>query len=87
MDRTIKQILPCTDPWYARYVGPDGKKEFFKVICWALCSDKMEDMKTSHVMPIVSGDGCHPMEADYHNHYQGVELLLGETSETVEKPE
>lgn len=86
MDREIKQILPCTDPWYARYVGPDGKKEFFKVICWALTNDTVGDMKSSHVMPIVSGDGCFPMEADYHNHYQGVELLLGETTETVEKP-
>ena len=86
MNRKIKQLLPCNDPWYAKYVGHDGKKEFFKVICWALCEDAVGDMKSSHVIGIVSGDGCHPMEADYHNHYQGVELLLGETAETVEKP-
>jgi len=85
MDREIKQILPCTDPWYARYVGPDGKKEFFKVICWALCIDRGSGVEANHVIGIVSGDGCHPMEADYHNHYQGVELLLGETAETVVK--
>lgn len=85
MDREIKQILPCTDPWYARYVNLNGKVEYFKVICWARCVDRVGRTKTTHVIGIVSGDGCHPMEADYHNHYQGVELLLGETAETVVK--
>lgn len=87
MDRRIKQLLPCNEPWYARYVGKDGKKEFFKVICWALATDIAGDIRADAVIPIVSGDGSHPMEADYHNDYQGVELLLGETAETVEKPE
>jgi hypothetical protein len=88
MDRQIKQLLPCTEPWYARYIRDGEKKEFFKVICWALVNDGIGDMRSDHVIPIVSGDGCYPMEADYHNDYQGVELLTGQTEdELMEEPE
>lgn len=85
MDREIKHVVECTQPWYVR-LKLAGSVQYNRVVLWGLFKDKgVDGDKFTYASPMIVEDGV-PTEATTFKNFDGTEYRPEFTEDFMELP-
>lgn len=85
MEHQIKQIVECTQPWYAKLKQDEGY-EYYRVALWGLCEADIPGDKFRFCTPMIMMDGM-PVDATTFRNFGDTVFKAGWTEEFVEVAE